>query len=59
MTMSNKGIVLEVLKRAFIDRDPTVVDQYFSANYKQHSPVIPDGSSGHRWHDSDPHWPDL
>ena len=45
MTKSNKEIVLEVLKRAFIDRDPTVVEQYFGANYKQHNPVIPDGPS--------------
>ena len=39
MTRSNKEIVLEVLKRAFIDRDPTVVEQYFAANYKQHNPA--------------------
>jgi predicted SnoaL-like aldol condensation-catalyzing enzyme len=45
MTMSNKEMVLEVLKRAFIDRDPTVVEQYFDSNYKQHNPVIPDGPS--------------
>ena len=45
MTRSNKDIVLEVLKRAFIDRDPTVVRQYFGASYKQHNPVIPDGPS--------------
>jgi predicted SnoaL-like aldol condensation-catalyzing enzyme len=45
MTMSNKEIVLEVLKRAFIDRDPTVVGQYFAASYKQHNPRIPDGPS--------------
>jgi predicted SnoaL-like aldol condensation-catalyzing enzyme len=45
MTKSNKEIVLEVLKRAFIDRDPTVVEQYFGANHKQHNPVIPDGPS--------------
>jgi predicted SnoaL-like aldol condensation-catalyzing enzyme len=43
MSKSNKEIVLEVLKRTFIDRDPTVVDQYFGANYTQHNPVIPDG----------------
>ena len=43
--MSNKEIVLEVLKRAFIDRDPTVVEQFFDAHYKQHNPVIPDGPS--------------
>lgn len=45
MTASNKEIVLDVLKRAFIDRDPTVVAEYFGANYKQHNPVIPDGPS--------------
>jgi predicted SnoaL-like aldol condensation-catalyzing enzyme len=45
MTKSNKEIVLEVLKRSFVDRDPTVVEQYFGANYKQHNPVIPDGPS--------------
>ena len=45
MTKSNKEIAPEVLKRAFIDRDPTVVEQYFGANYKQHNPVIPDGPS--------------
>jgi predicted SnoaL-like aldol condensation-catalyzing enzyme len=41
--MTNKEIVLEVLKRAFVDHDPAVVEQYFGANYKQHNPVIPDG----------------
>ena len=45
MTKSNKEIALEVLKRAFIDRDPTVVDQYFAPNYKQHNPVIADGAA--------------
>ena len=45
MTNSNKAIALEVLKRAFIDHDPTVVDQYFAANYKQQNPVIADGPS--------------
>ena len=45
MNQSNKEIVLEVLKRAFIDHDPTVVEQYFGANYKQHNPQIPDGPS--------------
>jgi len=45
VTKSNKDIVLEVLKRSFIDRDPTIVEQYFAANYKQHNPVIPDGPS--------------
>jgi len=45
MTKSNKEIVLEVLKRTFVDRDATVVEKYFGANYKQHKPIIPDGPS--------------
>ena len=45
MAKSNREIVLEVLTRAFIKRDPTVVEQYFGANYKQHNPAIPDGPS--------------
>jgi predicted SnoaL-like aldol condensation-catalyzing enzyme len=45
LARSNKEIVLEVLKRAFIDRDPTVVEQYFGNNYKQHNPLIPNGPS--------------
>src|SRR5258706_5599768 len=43
MTKSSKEIALEVLTRAFTDRDPTVVEQLFSVNYKQHNPAIPDG----------------
>lgn len=45
MAKSNKEIVLEVLKRSFVERDPTVVEQYFAPDYKQHNPVIPDGPS--------------
>ena len=45
MSKSNKEVVLEVLKRSFIDRDPTVVEQYFGPGYKQHNPSIPDGPS--------------
>src|SRR6201984_1170789 len=44
MARSNKDIALEALKRAFIERDPTVV-QLFASNYKQHNPAIPDGPS--------------
>lgn len=43
MDKSNKEIVIEVLTRAFVEKDPTVVTQCFGANYKQHNPVIPDG----------------
>jgi len=42
---SNKDIVLEVLRRSFVERDPTVVEQYFGAKYKQHNPLIADGPS--------------
>jgi predicted SnoaL-like aldol condensation-catalyzing enzyme len=45
MSKSNKEIVLEVLRRAFIEHDPTVVGEFFGTNYKQHNPVIPDGAS--------------
>lgn len=45
MAKTNKEIALLVLKKSFIDRDPTVVDQYFGANYKQHNPRIADGSA--------------
>ena len=41
---SNKQVVLKVLKGAFIERDVTVVDRYFSPDYVQHNPVIPNGS---------------
>ncbi len=41
---SNKEIVLKVLKGAFIERDVSVVERYFSPDYVQHNPVIPNGS---------------
>lgn len=40
---SNKQIVLKVLKGAFVERDTTIVDRYFSPGYIQHNPAIPDG----------------
>ena len=39
----NKQIAMRVLKGAFIDRDPSVVDRYFSPTYIQHNPSIPNG----------------
>ena len=41
---SNKQTVLKVLKGAFIERDASAVDRYFSTDYIQHNPVIPNGS---------------
>ena len=40
---SNKQVVLKVLKGAFVERDVSVVDRYFSADYVQHNPAIPNG----------------
>jgi predicted SnoaL-like aldol condensation-catalyzing enzyme len=40
----NKQIALNVLKGAFIDRDPSVVARYFAPGYIQHnqpSPMVP------------------
>jgi predicted SnoaL-like aldol condensation-catalyzing enzyme len=44
-TEENKQVVLAALKGAFIDRDPSVVDRYFSPDYIQHNPAIPNGPS--------------
>ena len=41
---TNKEVALKVLKGAFIERDATVVDRYFSPDYVQHNPLIPSGS---------------
>jgi predicted SnoaL-like aldol condensation-catalyzing enzyme len=43
MPLSNKEIVLKVLKGAFIDRDPGVVETFFAPTYTQHNPSIPNG----------------
>ena len=40
---SNKTIVMKVLKGAFVDRDVSVVYRYFSPDYVQHNPAIPNG----------------
>jgi predicted SnoaL-like aldol condensation-catalyzing enzyme len=42
---SNKQVALNALKGAFIDRDVSVVDRYFSPDYIQHNPTIPNGAS--------------
>ena len=40
----NKEVALKVLKGAFIEHDAAVVDRYFSPDYVQHNPVIPNGA---------------
>ena len=39
----SKQIALNVLRGAFIDRDPSVVGRYFAPGYPQHNPTLPDG----------------
>ena len=43
--MTNKALVLAGIKGVFIDRDPTVLDRFFSADYQQHNPQIPNGAA--------------
>ena len=40
---SNKQVVLKVLQGAFVERDVAVVERYFSPDYMQHNPTIPNG----------------
>ncbi len=40
---ANKKIALRALTGAFVDRDPSVVEQYFASDYIQHNPTIPSG----------------
>ena len=40
---TNKKIALRALTGAFVDRDPSVVEQYFTPDYIQHNPTIPSG----------------
>jgi predicted SnoaL-like aldol condensation-catalyzing enzyme len=42
---ANKALVLAGIKGVFIDRDPTVLDRLFSADYQQHNPQIPSGTA--------------
>ena len=40
---SNKEVVIKALTGAFVERDVTVVDRYFSPQYVQHNPAVPNG----------------
>jgi predicted SnoaL-like aldol condensation-catalyzing enzyme len=44
-TGANKALVLEGIKGVFIERDPTVIDRLFAADYRQHNPRIPNGTA--------------
>ncbi|MGU3375098.1 nuclear transport factor 2 family protein [Chryseobacterium sp. M5A1_1a] len=42
--MSNKELALKAITEVFINRDITAFDRYFSENYKQHNPQLPNGT---------------
>lgn len=42
---SNKDIVVAGMKGLFITRDASVIDKYWSPNYIQHNPAVPNGSA--------------
>ena len=42
--MNNKELVLNAITGVFIDKDITTLDKYFSENYIQHNPQIPNGT---------------
>jgi hypothetical protein len=58
MSKSNKEVALEVLKRAFIDRDPTVVGECWG-ELQAAQPRDPGRSVGHCESDSDSYQPDI
>ena len=41
---ANKALVLRAITGVFVDRDPAVIDELFSADYRQHNPRIPNGT---------------
>src|SRR5258705_11461477 len=43
--MSNRELVLKAICDVFINRDITAFDKYFSENYIQHNPHLPNGTS--------------
>lgn len=44
-TNANKALVVAGITGIFIDRDPTVLDRFFSNDYRQHNPQIADGTA--------------
>jgi predicted SnoaL-like aldol condensation-catalyzing enzyme len=42
---AKKALVLAGIKGVFVERDPTVLDRLFSADYQQHNPQIPNGTA--------------
>ena len=44
-TEHNKALVLAGIKGVFVDRDPTVLDRLFGDDYRQHNPLIANGTA--------------
>ena len=42
---ANKALVLAGIKGVFVDRDPAVLDRLFSDDYRQHNPLIANGTA--------------
>ena len=43
--MNNRELVIKAISDVFINRDITAFDKYFSENYIQHNPHLPNGTS--------------
>ena len=41
---ANKALVVRAITGVFVDRNPAVVDELFSPDYRQHNPQIPNGT---------------
>ena len=40
---ANKALVLKAITGVFVDRNPAILDELFSPDYRQHNPQIPNG----------------
>jgi predicted SnoaL-like aldol condensation-catalyzing enzyme len=43
--MSHKELALKAITEVFVNRDITAFDRYFSSDYKQHNPFLPNGTA--------------
>ncbi len=44
--MTNKELVKTAITEAFVNRDKTAIDKYWSDQYIQHNPQVPNGREG-------------
>jgi predicted SnoaL-like aldol condensation-catalyzing enzyme len=42
----NTELVRAAVQRLFVERDLTVIDELWAPDYRQHNPMVPDGSAG-------------